>query len=96
MALLCFFFAGIDFVGAEYTCNPDTTILGTADVKLSNGKTEDRGYSISKCEHECSANAACKGFVLRGLDGSCKMWSRTTGTSKVGGMRHCVKPGEHA
>ena len=51
------------FLGSEYTCQTDTTISGTADVKLSSGKTDDTGYSKEQCEQECDANTACKSFV---------------------------------
>ena len=37
--------------------------MGTADVKLSNGKTYDTRLSKAQCEQECDTNAACKSFV---------------------------------
>ena len=83
------------FAGIEYTCTPDTTIRGVADVKLSNGKTDDTGYSKNECEQECAANAGCKSFVYKESTTYCEMWSKTTGTSKTG-SQHCVKKtGEH-
>ena len=86
--------------GIKYTCKAGTTIDGTADVKLSNGKTDDTGYSKNKCEQECAANAACKSLVYGSHIGSstyCELWSKTTGTSKRDGSQHCVKKtGEHA
>ena len=80
----------------EYTCKSDTTIYGTADVKLSNGKTDDTGYSKNECEQECAANAVCKSFVYNERQTYCEMWSKTTGTSKQDGSEQCVETGEHA
>ena len=81
----------------DYTCKADTTIRGTADVKLSNGKTDDTGYSQERCEQECDANAACKSFVYVRSQTYCEMWAKITGTSEATGMQLCVKTtGEHA
>lgn len=54
---------------SQYTCTLDTSISGTADVRLSNGKTEDTGYSSSKCESECTSKGACSSFVWKQSDG---------------------------
>lgn len=54
---------------SQYTCTLETTISGTADVRLSNGKTEDIGYSSSKCESECTSKSACKSFIWDFRDG---------------------------
>ena len=86
--------------GTEPTCKPDTSILGTADIKLSNGETDGTGYSLNECEYECASNRYCESFVystVRFASGYCELWSKTTGTSKVDGTMHCVKnTGEHA
>eukprot|EP00729_Bicosta_minor_P011574 gene11574-21033_t len=44
---------------SRYTCTTQTSISGTADVRLSNGRTEDTGYSSSKCESECTSKSGC-------------------------------------
>ena len=83
---------GFNYV-KDYVCQADTVITGTADVKLSNGKTDDTGYSQEKCQQECDANDACKSYVyVKSHNGHCEMWSRTTGASKTdtGGV-HCTK-----
>jgi len=85
--------------GFKYTCTPDTIIRGTADVKLSNGKTDDTGYSQEQCQQECdaSANYACKSIVYGAREGAhggagyCEMWSKAAGTSGKTGYRHCVQ-----
>ena len=53
-----------DNTNSEYTCKYDATIRGTADVRLSNGKTEDTGYSSSQCDSECASKSSCKSFVF--------------------------------
>ena len=53
----------------RFTCKVDTSISGTADVKLSNGKTEDTGFSASKCDSECTSKSACQSFVWKESDG---------------------------
>ena len=85
--------------GTKYTCTLDTTIFGTADVKLASGKTDDTGYSQARCEQECAANSACKSFVYVESQAYCELWSKATGTSTAQepGVKHCVKEtGGHA
>lgn len=53
----------------RFTCKVDTSISGTADVRLSNGKTEDTGFSASKCDSECTSKSACQSFVWKESDG---------------------------
>ena len=53
----------------RYTCTTDTSIKGTADVRLSNGKTDDLGYSSRKCASECTSKPSCKSFVWMIADG---------------------------
>lgn len=53
----------------RFTCKADTSISGTADVRLSNGKTEDTGFSASKCDSECTSKSACQSFVWKESDG---------------------------
>lgn len=54
---------------SDYVCNYDTSVSGTADILLSNGKTDDTGYSSKSCDVECSSNSACKSFVFRPMNG---------------------------
>lgn len=54
---------------SDYVCNYDTSVGGTADILLSNGKTDDTGYSSKSCDVECSSNSACKSFVFRPMNG---------------------------
>lgn len=75
---------------ATFDCSPDTTIWGTADVKLSNGKTDDTGFSSSECEYECSSKSGCKSYVFKSSNGYCELWSKTSPTSTWSGANHCV------
>ena len=74
-----------------YTCQTDTTIYGTADVLLSNGKTEDTGYSQAQCEAECASKDACASFVYIAEATYCELWSKTTGTTIQSGYIFCTK-----
>ena len=78
-----------------YNCHADTSIEGIADVLLSNGKTNDTGYTKSQCEAECASKATCASFVYGSHGGSttyCELWSKTTGTSVNSGTAFCTKP----
>ena len=75
-----------------YSCIADTTILGTADVLLSNGKTYDTGYSHGACEAECASKSACASFVYVPATTYCELWSKTTGSSSQSETAFCAKP----
>ena len=87
-----------------FVCYADRTIWGTADTRLSNHQTEDRGYSKEKCQEECSSNAACTRLVFGPVDGYCELWAKVTvgevkvtdgeDTSQLVDKRElCVRPG---
>lgn len=56
-------FATEHYESSAYSCKSDTTIFGTADVRLSNGLTDDTGYSWAQCDKECTDKSACQSFV---------------------------------
>ena len=74
----------------------DKTLIGEPDVRLSNGKTEDTGYSKAHCAQECDANTACKSFVYADFYfsvGFCELWDKAPDTETAfSGAQHCTKP----
>ena len=72
-------------------CRSGSSIAGTADLKLSSGKTSQKGLTLLQCENECSSNKKCKSIVVRSKDGYCELWSRTDGRKESSyGYSHCV------
>ena len=67
-----------------YTLSAGRSISGTADVRLSNGKTQDTGFSVSKCRNECTSKRACRSFVFKRPTGYCELWARSGPTCKPG------------
>ena len=75
-----------------YSCQNGRTILGTANVRLSNGKTEDRGYSKSDCADECSTKPACASYVwIPSQSNYCELWNRGSSSADDSGTKFCSR-----
>ena len=79
-----------------YSCEADTSILGTADVPLSNGQLSDTGYTKLECQEECSSAEKCASYAFYTSDGYCELWSTNTGATEDIGGTFCTKPGSYA
>ena len=88
-----------DAPSQAYVCSQKSTISGTADILLANGKDHDEGYTQQKCKKECTDKPACRSFVFDASSGYCEMWSKTGPLNRPGRYGYdyevCAKP-EHA
>ena len=50
--------------GGMFACSSGQGIVGTADVRLANSKTEDTGMTLDQCKSECASKSSCASFVF--------------------------------
>ena len=83
-------------VTGHFTCSPETTMFGVADVPLSDGTMHALGFTKPDCQRQCESNHACQSFIFIVNDGTykgyCELWSKSTGTSTRTATEHCVIP----
>jgi hypothetical protein len=76
-----------------FECEPDTGIVGVADVLLSDNSAFATNFTTSDCAAECLQASGCAAYVFSAsANGYCELWSTTAGTSSFANVDFCTKP----